>query len=184
MCGRGKTAAGLRCRRTFRGSREASDRSRQTRQRRRNSTTSSWPGLSRPSTSCSAATSKAWISGTRPGMTSCVSRSCGAQTRMFQFQTAWSGRQQSSLRALAKQSIGPEKRMDCFVAVAPVRKRVAFVAGVVPANAGTHKHQRSCCERYLPFAPNEKLWLWVPDRASLVRDDGGDGLLRRYRSSQ
>src|SRR5215212_5284590 len=45
---------------------------------------------------------------------------------------------------------------------------------VVSANAGTHTPCRSFWSTLVDdFRSNDSLWLWVPHRASLVRDDGG-----------
>jgi hypothetical protein len=49
---------------------------------------------------------------------------------------------------------------------------VRRITAVVPANAGTHNHRIQCLsEPGLHPSQNYSLWLWVPDRASLVRDD-------------
>jgi transposase-like protein len=53
--------------------------------------------------------------------------------------------------------------------------------------AGAHNHRPSCCEGCGPsFVYNNRLWLWVPDRArvrSLVRDDIGLILVSTARPS-
>src|SRR4051794_18426147 len=51
--------------------------------------------------------------------------------------------------------------------------------GVVPADAGAHTLGRLFLETLFDdFLTNYARWLWVPHRASLVRDDGGGFGLR------
>jgi len=48
----------------------------------------------------------------------------------------------------------------------------AKCSAVVPAKAGTHNHRRSSFgEMDRDRANDHFLWLWVPGRASLARDD-------------
>jgi hypothetical protein len=58
------------------------------------------------------------MAGTSPAMTG------------VEFQTAMNLAAQPVIASAAKQSIVPQNsKLDCFVAFAPVRKRIAFVAG-------------------------------------------------------
>src|SRR5206468_1631846 len=91
---------------------------------------SSWPGLTRPSTSCLNEAQKTWMPGTSPGMTETVNRARSAKTPRGDWQGASGGRQIPPIKPALKTDIMTAAILLAFASA------TFLGAGVVTAQLG------------------------------------------------